>query len=296
MRLRRLIQIIAIGGVVCVLIPTSARGFTLSDIFQPDSNDTPRVKEAKSILRKNPQKKLALYGLGHGLFEAHQYQSARRVYEYALAHKPLHPEHLHTDLAIVYERLGMWDKAVEHYYQAKELVPDFFHPRYGLAYYYAARNENLDEARSMLEEIFPLKNLSGTDPSQSRLQEFWHEAYGFVLMRMGEYAAAEKELLIAYEKIEPLYIGENYPSNYAKSVYNVLFHLGELYRLMDRPEEAMKYYREIDERYQGRFLDRRVVKRSTGRPAGRWELKRDRWLFLRMAEEWSRYDRYRYGN
>lgn len=283
------------NGIIIGLLPVYGHCFPLQDLLKPDPSDTPRIKRAKTILRRKPGQKLALYGLGHGFFEIHRYQEARRAYEYALEHNPYHPEHIHTNLAIVYERLGLWEKAIEHYYKAKELVPDFFHPRYGLAYYYATRDENLDGARKMLEELIPLKNIPGTDPLQARLEPFLYEAYGFVLMRMEEYEAAEEVLLKAYEGIDPLYIGENYPVNYVRSVYNVLFHLGELYRLTGRPEEAMKYYAQIDVRYSARLNDRRVVKRETARPSGKWELMRDRWLFLRMQEEWSRYDRYRYG-
>ena len=278
-----------------MLLQTHAHCFTLHDILQPEPGDTPRIKRAKANLKRKPRDKFSLYGLGHGFFEIHRYREARKAYEYALEHKPFHPEHIHTDLAIVYERLGLWDKAVEHYYRAKELVPEFFHPRYGLAYYYATRSENLEQAKKMLEELMPLKNIPGTDARQSRLEPFLYEAYGFVLLRMEEYNAAEEALLKAYEGIDPLYLGENYPSNYLRSVYNVLFHLGELYRLTGRPEEAGKYYAQIDVRYSKRLNDRRVVKRGTYRPRGVWELIRDRWLFLRMQEEWSRYDRYRYG-
>lgn len=275
--------------------PAPSGDFPLADLLRPAPDDTPRIERAKSNLRANRRDQLSLFGLGHGFFEIHRYREAGRVYEHALEIGCILPEHMHTDLAIVYERLGLWDQAVDHYYRAKELVPDFFHPRYGLAYYYATRDENLEGARKMLEEITPLKDLKGTDPGQSRLEPFLWEVYGFVLLRLEEYEAAEEALIKAYEGIDPLYIGENYPSNYLRSVYNVLFHLAELCRLTGRPAKALEYYREIDERYRARFDDRRVVTRSTGRPRGTFELRRDRYLFIRMQEEWSRYDRYRYG-
>ncbi len=275
--------------------PARGEGFPLADLLQPAPDDTPRIERAKLNLRSNPRAQLSLFGLGHAYFEIHKYREAGRVYEYALERGYRYPQHMHTDLAIVYERLGLWDQAVDQYYRAKELVPDFFHPRYGLAYYYATRDENLEGARKMLEEITPLKDLPGTDAQQSRLEPFLWEVYGFVLLRLEEYEAAEEALLKAYEGIDPLYIGENYPSNYLRSVYNVLFHLAELYRLTGRPGQAIEYYQEIDERYRARFDDRRVVTRITARPRGSFELRRDRYLFIRMQEEWSRYDRYRYG-
>jgi cytochrome c-type biogenesis protein CcmH/NrfG len=74
------------------------------------------IRQAKSILEKDPNNLQALITLGNACFDTDRYQEAIDAYSRALAIDPKNPD-VRTDMGIMYRKLGQFDKAIEAFRQ-----------------------------------------------------------------------------------------------------------------------------------------------------------------------------------
>lgn len=144
------------------------------------------------------------------------------------------------DLASALERAGEWDRSVEEFRTLLAAEPDNAAVLNYLGYMFADRNQNLDEARTML-----LKAV-GQDPTSGAFLD----SLGWVYFRLGDLDLAEKYLLQAI-KLEA----------FDATLHE---HLGDLWTARKQPARAAEAYRraldlELEETGQKERLERKLA-------------------------------------
>lgn len=129
------------------------------------------------------------------------------------------PWGLHYERGIAFDRSGQWDRAEADFKRALELSPEQPYVLNYLAYSWAERGRNLDEARRMLERAVALRPEDGAIV----------DSLGWVLYRQGELDEAVRRLERAVE-LQP-----------GDATINA--HLGDVYHAAGRAQEAVFQWR-----------------------------------------------------
>lgn len=127
-------------------------------------------------------------------------------------------EQLHFEHALLLEKAGLHQQALTAMQRVLEISPDHAEALNYIGYTWADQNIKLEEAYQYIRRAVEIKPDNG----------FIRDSLGWVEFRRGNYQKALQELLHALQ-LEP-----NDPHIYA--------HLGDVYRALDRPEDARKAY------------------------------------------------------
>ncbi|MFQ5566450.1 MAG: tetratricopeptide repeat protein [Paracoccaceae bacterium] len=162
--------------------------------------DAGRVDEAIAALRAavaaHPRTIEAHTALGDMLRGESRFAEAGEAYDGALV-LVAHPERRHWPLfyqrGIAFERSGQWPRAEADFRKALELEPDQPLVLNYLGYSWVEMGENLAEAQAMIEKAVEQRPKDG----------YIVDSLGWVLYRLGDFAAAAEHLETAVE-IKPL--------------------------------------------------------------------------------------------
>ena len=121
------------------------------------------------------------------LDDQQQWAKALEVLEKAAPQFPENPQ-IHFFLGSLYDKLGNREKMVLSLKKVLEIDSDYVQALNYLAYSYAERNENLDEALTLAERAMELK------PNDAYIAD----TLGWVLYKQGKYGEAVKRLEMAY--------------------------------------------------------------------------------------------------
>lgn len=181
------------------------------------------LEDLSDRIPANPEVELLI---GRSQVVRKNYSAAVDAYErYAdLAMKSPQPEFwlnesYHFDLAAAYERAGRYEESFEKFEKIIKNNPNH-HPSLNyVAYMWAERNRNLDQALAYARRALSLDPENGS----------YLDTLGWIYYQQGDFNAAYRELLKAAELIPD------------ESV--VAEHLGDVLMKLSRPWEAMGYYR-----------------------------------------------------
>lgn len=158
------------------------------------------------------------FWVGQAFSAEKEYDSARTVFG-ALAAEDAENVNYLFSYGTALERTNRLDSSVFVFKKVLALEPDYAPALNYLGYTWADRNENLSEAKKMIEKALAKEPENGA----------YLDSYGWVFFRMGKLKEAEKYILKALEK------------NVKDAV--VFEHLGDVYWGMGKKEEARQQYR-----------------------------------------------------
>ncbi len=191
----------------------SGLAFTYLALEKPER----AVQVAREGLFEFPDNPILRYWLGQGFSAQKQFDSARAVFGDLVSDLPQNVNYLFS-FAAALERAGDFDSSVLIFKKVLSLAPDHAQALNYLGYSWADRNENLSEAKKMIEKALAKEPENGA----------FLDSYGWVLFRQGKYKDAEVQIRKALEK------------NSRDAI--VVEHLGDIYRAMGRVEEARAQY------------------------------------------------------
>ena len=102
----------------------------------PSQGPTPlevasKIQTLKEIVKKDPKNFPAWVEMGNLYFDSNQPKEAIEAYSQYLAAKPDNPD-VRTDMAIMYRKLGDFDRAIEEFKKAAQSDPKHVNSRYNL--------------------------------------------------------------------------------------------------------------------------------------------------------------------
>lgn len=175
------------------------------------------VETAREGLMEFPGNLILRYWLGQGFSALKEYDSARTVFGQLASEQPQNVNYLFSYAAAL-ERAGDFDSSVLVFKKVLSLAPEHAQALNYLGYSWADRNENLSEAKKMIEKALEREPENGA----------FLDSYGWVLFRLGKFRDAELQIRKALEK------------NSRDAI--IVEHLGDIYRAMGRVEEARAQY------------------------------------------------------
>jgi len=158
------------------------------------------------------------FWLGQALSANKEYDSARTVFGQLVSEEPENVNFLFSYAAAL-ERSGNLDTCVVVFKKVLSLEPEHAPALNYLGYTWADRDENLPEAKKMIERALAKEPENGA----------YLDSYGWVLFRLGKFKEAEKYIRKALEK------------NSKDAI--IVEHLGDIYWAMGKKEEARFQYR-----------------------------------------------------
>ncbi|MCI0329992.1 MAG: tetratricopeptide repeat protein [candidate division Zixibacteria bacterium] len=173
---------------------------------------------ARRGLEKFPESPDLRFWVGQAFAAQKQNDSARAVFDRLVAEEPENLNFLFSYAAAL-ERSGRVDTSVVVFKKVLSLEPEHAQALNYLGYTWADRNENLPEAKKMIEKALEKEPENGA----------FLDSYGWVLFRMGKLKEAEKYIRRALEK------------NNKDAI--IVEHLGDIYRAMGKKKEAHVQYR-----------------------------------------------------
>lgn len=180
---------------------------------KPDS----ALAAARLGLARFPKNPALRFWVGQAFSAKKQYDSAATVFGELGEERPEEVRYLFSYAAAL-ERRGKFDSAVVIFKRVLSIAPDDAPTLNYLGYTWADRNENLGEARKMIEKALEKEPENGA----------YLDSYGWVLFRLKKYGEAEVQIKKALEK------------NGRDAIINE--HLGDVYQAMGREEEARLQY------------------------------------------------------
>ncbi len=197
-------------------LPQGFTGLALTYLFWEKPEKT--LETARWGLEKFPKSPDLRFWLGQAFSARKEYDSAGTVFAQLVAEEPENVNFLFA-FAAVLERSGAIDTSVVVFKKVLSLEPEHAPALNYLGYTWADRNENLDEAREMIEKALDKEPDNGA----------YLDSYGWVLFRLGKLKEAEKYIKKALEKNEKDAI--------------IVEHLGDIYWAQGKKEEARAQYR-----------------------------------------------------
>ncbi len=208
-------------------IPAADPGFLSAEIgraraLAADGKAEAGIEVLRGLARAEPGIMLVQVALGDALRREERWAEASAAYDAAVALIAT-PEARHWGLyysrAITYERQKLWDKAEPDFRQALALNPDQPQVLNYLGYSFLERNENLDEALSMIERAVAAEPQAG----------YIVDSLAWGLFRLGRFAEALEpmERAAVLEPLDPV----------------VTDHLGDVYWAVGRRMEARFQWR-----------------------------------------------------
>ncbi|MCI0596771.1 MAG: tetratricopeptide repeat protein [candidate division Zixibacteria bacterium] len=173
---------------------------------------------ARRGLGKFPASPDLRFWLGQAFSAQKEYDSARIAFDQLVAEEPENVNFLFAYAAVL-ERSGGIDTSVAVFKKVLSLEPEHAPALNYLGYTWADRNENLVEAKKMIEKALEAEPDNGA----------YLDSYGWVLFRLGKLKEAEKYVKKALEKNEKDAI--------------IVEHLGDVYWAQGKKEEARAQYR-----------------------------------------------------
>jgi len=176
------------------------------------------LEAARRGLGKFPESTDLRFWLAQAFSAQKNYDSARTVFGQLVSEEPENLNFLFSHGAAL-ERSGNFDSSVVIFKKVLALEPDYAPALNYLGYTWADRNENLPEAKKMIEKAMEKEPDNGA----------YLDSYGWVLYRMGKLKEAEKYIKKALEK------------NGKDTI--IVEHLGDIYWWMGKKDEARVQYR-----------------------------------------------------
>lgn len=261
------------------LMTSRAGAVEIDDLLAPASYDTPRLAESKRILSGNPSDEIALFGLAHGFYEIARYRESVRVYERMIEGGVSRMHYVHSDMAIVLDRLERTAEAEEHFRIAQGIMPTFPHPYAGLATMWLRRGQRLEEAATNL-------GLAINYETSEDLKNCYRVQLGAARLDMGEVEEAIRILEEARAALPVLLVRENYPINDIEALYEVRYHLARAYRKQGNRAEAERLLEEAVQVYETRRAAPPQARQAT-MPPGTWEAIEHPDRFRYLFERWK---------
>lgn len=141
-------------------------------------------------------------------------------------------------LAVTYEKLNQIDKSIENLKLAISYNENSGRSYNYLAYLYADKNQNIDEAFSMVQKALELEPENGA----------YLDSLGWIYFRKGDYTSALKNLLLAEERLEE--------SGSPDSV--VYDHLGDTYLKLNNKSKAVYYWERSVKLEKSSVVDKKI--------------------------------------
>lgn len=264
----------------CVAV-TPLPAVELEPLLKPKPDDTPRIKKAKQILRSNPRRDLALYGLAHGSYQIGRYRDAIKVYNYMIEiGVDWNPRFIHSDKAHVQTRLGQHEKAAKNYRKSLEMDSEFSHPYAGLAIMWIRQKRNYEKAEEYLKKAIKYEQVAEI------LKDTYRVYLGAAYLGQDRVDKAIETLKKAKEAIPVTLVGQNFPTNDVESVYEVRYFLARAYMEKGDTDAAMAELQSaIDARETRMNSPNRG--RQTAMPRGTWEMIEHPGVFRYLFTRWK---------
>jgi len=180
-----------------------------------------RTDEALSVLKQIPEGRpgpgVVELLRGSVLMRAHRYEEARRALEQAVQAAPTNLA-ARCELAGVYEKLGLLDEAIELLKGNLIIDPHHSDSLNALGYFYAEKDERLAEAEKLVRQALEQEPDNGA----------YLDSLGWVFFKQGRFQEALRTLLQAADRLADPVIYE---------------HVGDVYRKLDQPAEAVRWWR-----------------------------------------------------
>ncbi|MGH7256559.1 MAG: tetratricopeptide repeat protein [Nitrospirales bacterium] len=161
----------------------------------------------------NPKKPEAAILLGLTYLQSDRYREASEAFEEGIRHNPDNAD-LHFNLGTAYDKLDRFEDLVQAMEAALRLNPDHADALNYLGYSYAERGVKIQEALTLIQRALSLKPDNG----------YYVDSLGWALFKLGKHEEALAEI-----KCAASLVGDD----------PVIFeHLGEIYLVMNRMEEA----------------------------------------------------------
>ncbi len=122
-----------------------------------------QIQALKEIVRKDPKNLPAWVELGNLYFDTDQPKESIEAYSRYLAVKPDNPD-VRTDMAIMYRKLGQFDKALEEFKKAAQSDPKHVNSRYNIGIVLLHDKQDIQGAIKAWEEFLKV------DPNSERAQ------------------------------------------------------------------------------------------------------------------------------
>jgi len=197
-------------------LPQGFTGLALTYLSWEKPEKTLEV--ARRGLEKFPGNPDHRFWLGQALSAKKEYDSARTVFGQLVSEEPENVNFLFSYAAAL-ERSGNLDTCVVVFKKVLSLEPEHAPALNYLGYTWADRDENLPEAKKMIERALAKEPENGA----------YLDSYGWVLFRLRKFKEAEKYIRKALEK------------NSKDAI--IVEHLGDIYWAMGKKEEARFQYR-----------------------------------------------------
>lgn len=197
-------------------LPQGFTGLALTYISWEKPEKTLEI--ARRGLEKFPKSPDLRFWLAQAFSAQKEFDSARTVFSQLVSEEPENVNFLFAYAAAL-ERSGNLDTSVATFKKVLSLEPDHAPALNYLGYTWADRNENLPEAKKMIEKALENEPENGA----------YMDSYGWVLFRMGKLKEAEKYIKKALEK------------NGKDAI--IVEHLGDIYWAQGKKGEARAQYR-----------------------------------------------------
>ena len=197
-------------------LPQGFTGLALTYLSWEKPGKTLEV--ARRGLEKFPESPDLRFWLGQAFAAQKETDSARAVFDRLVSEEPENVNFLFSYAAAL-ERSGNFDTSVVIFKKLLSLEPEHAPALNYLGYTWADRNENLPEAKKMIEKALEKEPENGA----------YLDSYGWVLFRMGKLKEAEKYIQKALEK------------NGKDAI--IVEHLGDIYWAQGKKGEARVQYR-----------------------------------------------------
>jgi tetratricopeptide (TPR) repeat protein len=201
-------------------IPQGFTGLALTYLAWEKPEKT--LETARRGLEKFPKSPDLRFWRGQAFAAQKESDSARTIFGGLVAEEPGNVNFLFAYAAAL-ERSSRVDSSVAIFRKVLTLDPEHAQALNYLGYTWADRNENLPEAKKMIEKALEKEPENGA----------FLDSYGWVLFRMGKMKEAEKYIKKASEKNEKDAV--------------IFEHLGDIYWAQGKKEAAREQYRRASE-------------------------------------------------
>lgn len=123
---------------------------------------TLRISEAEKIVAQDPKNYIVWVQLGNDYFDTEQPQKAVNAYAKALELEPNHQNtpNVLTDQGVMYQKMGLFDKAIANFEKASALDPKHAQSLFNLGVVYANGLKQNDKAIAAWERYLAIDGMS----------------------------------------------------------------------------------------------------------------------------------------
>lgn len=190
----------------------------LSYYYSASKNFKKAAEYLQQVSRREPRNPNLHYLLGVAYLDMRKFRQADAQFRQVLEQRPDSVD-AHFHQGVMYDQWGKFDKAVPAFERAIALNPRHAASLNYLGYSFVDRGIRLDEAAALIRRALAEEPDNGS----------YRDSLGWLFFKQGDTAAAERELSAAARSYpDPVIIG----------------HLGDVYAVLGRQEEAWNAYRE----------------------------------------------------